>query len=829
MATHPQVAQFVTGGRDRLLQLWDSLSHSVVWSKDIGEPIHSVQIANGGDVIVAGGVGGRWSVFDIVTRELLATYTDGQEVIQCLQFSPDSNLLAVGSKDNCIYIYQCTKVAHRFSKIGKCSGHSSFISHLDWSKDSQVLRSNSGDYEILYWNPTLCRQITSQSTVKNLEWATQNCSVSFETIGIWPENFDGTDINSVCKDGEEQFLVCADDFGKIRLFSFPASQPKKLTNKNDGPAVSIPESVGQTMSDSLKKRFSRGVQYNMKVVIKGDRNVGKSCLLERLQGKAFIEQYTPTEQIQVASIQWSFKATDDVVKVEVWDVVDRGKSKQKSTNLKLTTAGPGAEPDIPVLDAEFLDVYKGTHCVVMVMDITKAWTFDYVCRELPKVPTDIPVLLLGNHCDMGHHRVITAEQVHGFVETASQERKAEIVYGDSSMRNGFGLRLLHKFFGIPFLYLQKSALEASLRKNAQDLDICRLEINEYQKSDDSDYGRFLDNLISKKKARESTTNPTNPSDPSVIRPTKSIILGGGHPIIVPDRNSHLAVASTTAVNTTKLNPQRQQEQPARSATMATLSSDMGFGKIDNVDEFCPDGGVLDKSFLEDTVDVGTGRQTSTFSPTAESDEDEDDRHNPLVSRFDDEDPGGDLATEPPDVTEKAPISVKSSVTNVSTLNPLRSVPELAASYNDGEIAEEDLQEEDDGERKLSLLSVELEVGRITPGVEKEKLNLNYEGWSMIDTKERRSPEGGEDVVSTSSVSRSKSSSEKKSKDKDKKHKKKKSSKDKDDGGGRNSSDGKHHRSSKRKSHVDEFLKEMQSNAATAYDEGGAVDDAYEAL
>ncbi|XP_052903446.1 rab-like protein 6 [Anopheles moucheti] len=607
---------------------------------------------------------------------------------------------------------------------------------------------------------------------------------------------------------------------------------KKLTNKNDGPAVSIPESVGQTMSDSLKKRFSRGVQYNMKVVIKGDRNVGKSCLLERLQGKAFIEQYTPTEQIQVASIQWSFKATDDVVKVEVWDVVDRGKSKQKSTNLKLTTAGPGSDPDVPVLDAEFLDVYKGTHCVVMVMDITKAWTFDYVCRELPKVPTDIPILLLGNHCDMGHHRVISAEQVHGFVETASQERKAEIVYGDSSMRNGFGLRLLHKFFGIPFLYLQKSALEASLRKNAQDLDICRLEIDEYQKSDDSDYGRFLDNLISKKKARESTAHPTptSPTEPSVIRPTKSIILGGGHPIIVPDRNSHLAVASTTAINTTKLNPQRQPEQPARTATMATLSSDMGFGKIDNVDEFCPDGGVLDKSFLEDTVDVGGGRQSSSFSPAVESDEDDDDRHNPLVSRFDDEDPGGEVATEPPEISDKSPPSVKRSVAGVQTLNPARSEPERTTGrYNEEETAEEETQEEDDSERKLSLLSVELEVGRITPGVDKGKLHLNYEGWSMIDTKERRSPEGGEDVVSTSSVSRSKSSSDKKSKDKDKKHKKKKSSKDKDDsGGGRSSSDGKHHRSSKRKSHVDEFLKEMQTNAAT-YEDGGTVDDAYEAL
>lgn len=36
LATHPTLTQFVTAGQDCLLQMWDSLSHSVVWSKDIG-------------------------------------------------------------------------------------------------------------------------------------------------------------------------------------------------------------------------------------------------------------------------------------------------------------------------------------------------------------------------------------------------------------------------------------------------------------------------------------------------------------------------------------------------------------------------------------------------------------------------------------------------------------------------------------------------------------------------------------------------------------------------------------------------------------------------
>jgi echinoderm microtubule-associated protein-like 1/2 len=50
--------------------------------------------------------------------------------------------------------------------------------------------------------------------------------LSFETIGIWPESADGTDINTVAKSNDSELLATGDDYGKVNLFSYPAMQPK---------------------------------------------------------------------------------------------------------------------------------------------------------------------------------------------------------------------------------------------------------------------------------------------------------------------------------------------------------------------------------------------------------------------------------------------------------------------------------------------------------------------------------------------------------------------------------------------------------------------------
>ncbi|KAG7275449.1 hypothetical protein CRUP_033182 [Coryphaenoides rupestris] len=171
LAVHPCKPIFLTCGYDKQVTLWESSTHQPIWTKHM-----------------------------------------------------DGNFLAIGSHDNYIYIYAVAENGRKYSRVGKCSGHSSFITHLDWSADSQYLVSNSGDYEILYWIPSVCKQVVSVETTRDIIWATNTCSLGFEVFGLWPDGSDGTDINAVCSSNKKSLLATGDDFGKVHLFSFPCSQ-----------------------------------------------------------------------------------------------------------------------------------------------------------------------------------------------------------------------------------------------------------------------------------------------------------------------------------------------------------------------------------------------------------------------------------------------------------------------------------------------------------------------------------------------------------------------------------------------------------------------------
>ncbi|TGZ62681.1 hypothetical protein CRM22_007279 [Opisthorchis felineus] len=257
LASHPQSHQFLTAGNDRMVILWDALSKQAVWAKELNDPIHCAAfyppyaepvdgLVNGDrpespngfvpgatPLIALGSTSGRWLVLDSIRHEVIAAHSDGiGEQIQCISYSPNGQYIALGSRDNSIYVYQVLEGGRKYSRVGRCSGHSSFVLHLDWSADSRYLRSESGDYELLCWTGNDCRQVVSLSSLRDVDWATQTCTLGWCVTGVWPDGGDGTDVNACNIYPNSALLATADDFGKVKLFQYPAIRPKLETSSD---------------------------------------------------------------------------------------------------------------------------------------------------------------------------------------------------------------------------------------------------------------------------------------------------------------------------------------------------------------------------------------------------------------------------------------------------------------------------------------------------------------------------------------------------------------------------------------------------------------------
>ncbi|XP_006141369.1 echinoderm microtubule-associated protein-like 4 isoform X2 [Tupaia chinensis] len=250
LATHPFKDLLLTCAQDRQVCMWNSAEHRLEWTRLVDEPGHCADFHPSGTVVAIGTHSGRWFVLDAETRDLVSIHTDGNEQLSVMRYTVDGTLLAVGSHDNFIYLYAVSENGRKYSRYGKCTGHSSYITHLDWSPDNTYIMSNSGDYEILYWNiPEGCKLIRNRSECKDIDWTTYTCVLGFQVFGVWPEGSDGTDINALVRSHNRRVIAVADDFCKVHLFQYPCSKAKAPSHKYSAHSSHV-TNVSFTYNDS---------------------------------------------------------------------------------------------------------------------------------------------------------------------------------------------------------------------------------------------------------------------------------------------------------------------------------------------------------------------------------------------------------------------------------------------------------------------------------------------------------------------------------------------------------------------------------------------------
>ncbi|XP_034967118.2 echinoderm microtubule-associated protein-like 4 isoform X4 [Zootoca vivipara] len=250
LATHPFKDLFLTCAQDGQVCMWNSADHTLEWTRLVEEPGHCADFHPSGTVVAIGTHSGRWFVLDAETRDLVSIHTDGNEQLSVMRYTVDGTLLAVGSHDNFIYLYTVTENGRKYSRYGKCTGHSSYITHLDWSPENKYIMSNSGDYEILYWDiPAGCKLMRNRSECKDIDWTTYTCVLGFQVFGVWPEGSDGTDINALIRSHNRKVIAVADDFCKVHLFQYPCSKAKAPSHKYSAHSSHV-TNVSFTHSDS---------------------------------------------------------------------------------------------------------------------------------------------------------------------------------------------------------------------------------------------------------------------------------------------------------------------------------------------------------------------------------------------------------------------------------------------------------------------------------------------------------------------------------------------------------------------------------------------------
>ena len=142
------------------------------------------------------------------------------------------------------------------------------------------------------------------------------------------------------------------------------------------------------MSNSNNER--KTFDYTLKIILIGNSGVGKTQLINRYTLNEFMESFNSTIGVEFMPKELTIK--DKLVKIQIWDMA--GQEKFASITKLYYKGANGA---VLVYSIENKDSFK---------NIQLFWHNSLRQHTSP----DIPVMLIGNKCDLEENRMVSVEE-----------------------------------------------------------------------------------------------------------------------------------------------------------------------------------------------------------------------------------------------------------------------------------------------------------------------------------------------------------------------------------------------------------------------------------
>jgi WD40 repeat protein len=145
----PDGKSLVTASFANDVRVWDVASEKMVWSYNGITNFLSVAYNPSGGAIAYGNVWGMIGVLDAKTGKNLAELSGPPGTpVGDVNFSPSGKLLAAGSDDKKIYLWE----TEDYQPVATFEGHEGFVNGVNFSPDETLLISGSHDKTVGIWD-----------------------------------------------------------------------------------------------------------------------------------------------------------------------------------------------------------------------------------------------------------------------------------------------------------------------------------------------------------------------------------------------------------------------------------------------------------------------------------------------------------------------------------------------------------------------------------------------------------------------------------------------------------------------------------------------------